>query len=396
MKIIVQKYGGSSLEDTEKIKTVAKKIATRVEQDLKLIVVVSAMGSTTDKLQEIATRISEDPIPREMDMLVTTGEQISASLMAMALKELGVKAISLNAFQAEINTNSIHSKASIEKINSSKLKNYLEINDVLIITGFQGISDEGNLTTLGRGGSDTSAVALAGAFQAPCEIYSDFPGIFTTDPRLYPEAKKLDEISYDEILEMARLGANVLHPRAVAIAKKYNIPLYCAATFSDEEGTKIIAEPIEEPVVTGLSIMENQTQVTITNLPPDHKIVNKMFKYLGDKQLNIDMISVITIDGSLNLSFSYVEKEKNYFKQALEEFQDNFKKSSITHHHNFVKISVVGLGMRKEGGVASRFFNALDNLPIKLVTTSEIKISCLINEQYKNKAVKALAEEFNL
>ncbi|HMA62351.1 MAG TPA: aspartate kinase [bacterium] len=396
MELVVQKYGGSSLSSVEKIQKVARKIAKRVNEGPKLIVVVSAMGSTTDRLEELAHEISSKPGPREMDMLVTTGEQISASLVAMALKELQVTAISLNAFQAEINTNSIHTDANIENINGEKLKQYLDGNDVLIVTGFQGISEEGNITTLGRGGSDTSAVALAGAVNASCEIYSDFPGIFTTDPRIYPDAKKLEQVSYDEILEMARLGANVLHPRAVAIAKKYEIPLVCAGTFSDEEGTLISSEPIEEAVVTGLSVMENQTQVTISNLPPDHKVVNKMFKYLGDKQLNIDMISIINIDDSLNLSFSYVEKDKNYFKKALDDFQENFKKSNITHEHNFIKLSVVGLGMRKEGGVASRFFNALDSLPINLVTTSEIKISCLLDNQYKKQAVAALAEEFNL
>lgn len=396
MELVVQKYGGSSLSSVEKIQKVARKIADRVDGGPKLVVVVSAMGSTTDRLEELAHEISSEPKPREMDMLVTTGEQISASLVAMSLREFQIKAISLNAFQAEINTNSIHTDANIENINAKKLKQYLDGNDVLIVTGFQGISEEGNITTLGRGGSDTSAVALAGALNASCEIYSDFPGIFTTDPRIYPEAKKLNQVSYDEILEMARLGANVLHPRAVAIAKKYEIPLVCAGTFSDEDGTLISSEPIEEAVVTGLSVMENQTQVTISNLPPDHKVVNKMFKYLGDKQLNIDMISIINIADSLNLSFSYVERDKNYFKKALDDFQESFKKSNITHEHNFIKLSVVGLGMRKEGGVASRFFNALDSLPINLVTTSEIKISCLFDRQYKKQAVAALAEEFNL
>ncbi|MCF7886211.1 MAG: aspartate kinase [Candidatus Marinimicrobia bacterium] len=396
MNITVQKYGGSSLSNVKKIKKIANKIAERVKANEKLIIVVSAMGGTTDELEDLAQQISDTPNPREMDMLVTTGEQISASLMSMALIELGIGAISLNAFQAEINTNSIHTDANIEHINSKKIKTYLQNNDVLIVTGFQGISSEGNLTTLGRGGSDTSAVALAGAFNAPCEIYSDFPGIFTTDPRSYSQAKKLKQISYDEILEMARLGANVLHPRAVEIAKKYKIPLYCAGTFSEEEGTYISAEPIEQSVVTGLSVMENQTQVTISNLPPDHKVVNQMFKFLGEKHLNIDMISIININESINLSFSYIEKQKNYFKKALDDFQENFKNCDIVHSHDHVKLSVVGLGMRKQGGVASRFFNALDSLPIKLVTTSEIKISCLLDKKYKTRALQSLAQEFNL
>lgn len=396
MNITVQKYGGSSLSNIQKIKTVAGKIADRVKNNEKLVIVVSAMGGTTNELEDLAREITKSPNPREMDMLVTTGEQVSASLMAMAMIEQGVDAVSLNAFQAEINTNSIHSDANIEHINSSKLKQYLDNHDVLIVTGFQGISSEGNVTTLGRGGSDTSAVALAGAFDAACEIYSDFPGIFTTDPRIYPEAKKLNQISYDEILEMARLGASVLHPRAVEIAKKYDIPLYCAGTFSEEKGTYISSEPIEQAVVTGLSVMDNQTQVTISNLPPDHKVVNQMFKFLGDKHLNIDMISIINLNNSLNLSFSYVEKQKDYFKKALSDFQENFKNCDIVHSHEHIKLSVVGMGMRKQGGVASRFFNALDSLPIKLVTTSEIKISCLLDKKFKEQAVQSLAREFDL
>jgi len=396
MDIIVQKYGGSSLADTDKIKEIAKKISNKVEQGNKLAVVVSAMGDTTDELEKLAEDVSQNPSAREMDMLITTGEQVSASLVSMALNERDIDALSLNAFQAEIATNEAHNQASIEKINSKKLKEYFGEYEVLIITGFQGISSEGHITTLGRGGSDTSAVAIAAALDAPCEIYSDFAGIFTTDPRHYSEAKKIKQISYDEILEMARLGSNVLHPRAVEIAKKYNVTLYCGGTFSEEEGTTITSEPLEKSVVTGLSIMDNQTQVTISNLPPDHIVVNEMFKYMGRKHVNIDMISIINIDNSINLSFSYVETDQEYFKQALKDFQKDFKDSNIRHKHNYTKVSVVGLGMRSEKGVASRFFTALEDVPIELVTTSEIKISCLIDKKYKEEALQSLAEEFDL
>ncbi len=314
MKIVVQKYGGSSVADTTKIMKIAERLKQKVNDGNKLAVVVSAMGKTTNKLLKLSEEITKKPSPRELDMLVTTGEQIAASLLTMALIEIGIKAKSLNAFQAGISTTSNHTDANIKDIATEKLKNFLNNNDVIIITGFQGITKDHDITTLGRGGSDTSAVAIASALNAPCEIYSDFPGIFTTDPRLFPEAKKLKHITYDEIMEMSRLGANVLHPRAVEIAKKYNTPLYCGATFSDEEGTIIDnKENLENPVVTGMSIMVKQTQVTITNLPTDHAVVNNIFAYLGERNINIDMISIIHLNDNLNLSFTYIEDDQNYF-----------------------------------------------------------------------------------
>ncbi len=397
MKIVVQKYGGSSVADTTKIMKIAERLKQKVNDGNKLAVVVSAMGKTTNKLLKLSKEITKKPSPRELDMLVTTGEQIAASLLTMALIEIGIKAKSLNAFQAGISTTSNHTDANIKDIATEKLKNFLNNNDVIIITGFQGITKDHDITTLGRGGSDTSAVAIASALNAPCEIYSDFPGIFTTDPRLFPEAKKLKHITYDEIMEMSRLGANVLHPRAVEIAKKYNTPLYCGATFSDEEGTIIDnKENLENPVVTGMSIMVKQTQVTITNLPTDHAVVNNIFAYLGERNINIDMISIIHLNDNLNLSFTYIEDDQNYFEDVMENLKFEFHECEIKYSHGCTKISIVGLGMRSEKGVASRFFQALKNIHVELVTTSEIKISALINKKYMQDAINALAKEFKL
>jgi len=396
MNIIVQKYGGSSVADTNKIKTVAEKIRNRVVDNTKLVVVVSAMGKTTDQLLKLAREISAKPNPRELDMLVTTGEQVSVSLLSMALQEIGLRAKSLNSFQAGITASSKFSDANIRQIDSQKLTDFLKDNDVLIITGFQGITETNDVTTLGRGGSDTSAVAIAAALNSPCEIYSDFPGIFTTDPRIFPKAKKLNHINYDEIMEMSHLGANVIHTRAVEIAKKFNIPLYCAATFSDETGTIIDAKEIESVVVTGMSIMEKQTRVTIANLPMDHKVINQIFAFLGENRINIDMISIIELKNTLNLSFTYIEEEQELFEESMLQLQQQFKECEILYRHGDCKISVVGLGMRSEKGVASRFFKTLENIPIELVTTSEIKISALIRKKFIDKAVNALAKEFEL
>jgi aspartate kinase len=395
MNIVIQKYGGSSLADISKIKYVSAKIKRRVCEGKKLVVIVSAMGKTTDQLELLCREVSECPVPREKDMLFTTGEQISAALMAMALNNIGIRALSQNAFQAEIITSSDHTRANIRKINAGKLKDNLKDYDVVIVTGFQGITESGDVTTLGRGGSDTSAVAIAAALGAPCEIYSDYPGIFTTDPKLFPTAKILKQVSYDEMLEMAQLGAGVLHPRAVEIAKKYNVKLCCRGTFSDDNGSWVVSDYIEQPVVTGLSVMEDQTQVTITGLPEDHIIVNEIFNYLGVKQFNIDMISAVRPgNNNMTLSFTIVENDKDF--EVIQDLQKEFWACNITSKQHFVKVSVVGLGMRTEKGVASRFFKALSEIPIELITTSEIKISALIHKNYKDRAIQLLAREFDL
>ncbi len=395
MKIIVQKYGGSSVADADKIKGVAKKISNKIKEKVKLVVVVSAMGKTTDNLIKLSKEVAKNIIPRELDMLLTTGEQVSASLLAMALNDIGIKSKSLNAFQAEIMTTGDFTQARIKNLKTKKIKKLIEENDAVIITGFQGITEEGEITTLGRGGSDTSAVALAAALNAKCEIYSDVAGIYTTDPRIHPAAKKIKKITYDEMLEMSSLGAKVLHSRSVEIAKKFGITIYCGSTFSDEEGSYVMKKNIEEPVVTGLSVMDNQTQITLSNLPLDYNLVQKIFNRVAKEGLNIDMISVISNEG-LNISFTIVEEKKAHVEKALSQILKDMKSQDVHYHSGFSKISIVGIGMKSSSGVASKFFKSLENVPIKLVTTSEIKISCLVEEKYKDKAVRALVKTFEL
>lgn len=395
MKIIVQKYGGSSVADAEKIKSVAKKIAKKVKEKNKLVVVVSAMGKTTDNLLKLAKEVSNKSVPRELDMLLTTGEQVSASLLAMALNDIGIKSKSLNAFQAKIMTTGDYMQARIKNLKATRLKELLKDNGALIVTGFQGITEEGEIKTLGRGGSDTSAVALAAALDAKCEIYSDVAGIYTTDPRLHPEAKKLKYITYDEMLEMSSLGAKVLHSRSVEIAKKFGITIYCGSTFSEEEGSYVMKKNIEQPIVSGLSVMDNQTQVTLSNLPMDNNLVQQIFEKVAREGLNVDMISIISNSG-LNISFTIIEEKKSHVAKALTQILKDMKGFNIHYNSGYSKISIVGIGMKSSSGVASKFFKAMEKIPLALVTTSEIKISCLVEEKYKEKAVKALVTEFEL
>jgi len=395
VKIIVQKYGGSSVADAEKIKAVAVKISKKLKEKAKLVVVVSAMGKTTDNLIKLAKEVSNKSVPRELDMLLTTGEQVSASLLAMALNDIGIKSKSLNAFQAEIMTTGDYMQARIKNLKAKRIKDLLKENDALIVTGFQGITEDGEITTLGRGGSDTSAVALAVALNAKCEIYSDVAGIYTTDPRLHPAAKKLKYITYDEMLEMSSLGAKVLHSRSVEIAKKFGITIYCGSTFSDEEGSYVMKNNIEQPIVSGLSVMDHQTQVTLSNLPMDNNLVQQIFEKVAREGLNVDMISVISNSG-LNISFTIVEEKKSHVAKALTLILKDMKGFNIHYNSGYSKISIVGIGMKSSSGVASKFFKALEKVPLSLVTTSEIKISCLVEEKFKEKAVKALVTAFDL
>lgn len=395
MKIIVQKYGGSSVADAEKIKAVAVKISKKLKEKAKLVVVVSAMGKTTDNLIKLAKEVSNKSVPRELDMLLTTGEQVSASLLAMALNDIGIKSKSLNAFQAEIMTTGDYMQARIKNLKAKRIKDLLKENDALIVTGFQGITEDGEITTLGRGGSDTSAVALAAALNAKCEIYSDVAGIYTTDPRLHPAAKKLKYITYDEMLEMSSLGAKVLHSRSVEIAKKFGITIYCGSTFSDEEGSYVMKNNIEQPIVSGLSVMDHQTQVTLSNLPMDNNLVQQIFEKVAREGLNVDMISVISNSG-LNISFTIVEEKKSHVAKALTLILKDMKGFNIHYNSGYSKISIVGIGMKSSSGVASKFFKALEKVPLSLVTTSEIKISCLVEEKFKEKTVKALVTAFDL
>ena len=395
MGTIVQKYGGSSVADITKIKKIAEKISKRTKEGNKLVVVVSAMGKTTDNLISVAKEITNDIVPRELDMLLTTGEQVTAALLSIALNDIGIKSKSMNAFQLEILTTDDFNAARIKNLKIEKLEKNLEEFDAIIVTGFQGITEEGEITTLGRGGSDTSAVALAAAMNVNCEIYSDVAGIFSADPRVHPAAKKLKNVAYDEMLEMSSLGAKVLHSRSVEIAKKYNINIYCGSTFSEEEGSYVVDDYLEQPSVTGISSMDKQTQVTISKLPLDYTIIHDIFESVAKHGLNVDMISVISNSG-LNVSFTIIEDEKHNFQKALSEVLQDLPKLNIQYHSGYSKVSIVGIGMKSSSGVASKYFNALKDIPVKLVTTSEIKISCLVEEKYKNDAMQALIKMFEL
>ena len=395
---VVHKYGGSSVADPEKILNIAKKITARIKSGSKVVVVVSAMGKTTDNLIKLAKQITEQPDPRELDMLMVTGEQVSAALLSMALQSMHIKSRSLNAYSAGIQTTGNFTEAKIKDFDRTKLIALLGEVDAIVVTGFQGINEKGDITTLGRGGSDTSAVALAAALGVPCEIYSDVAGIYTTDPKLYPQAKKIPQITYDEMLELAASGAKVLHSRSVEVAKRFNIQIYCGSSFSNEKGSYVVSEDmvIEKSVVTGLSVMDNQTQVLIKNLPVDYTLVREVFRKFALAGLNVDMISIINNVSDLGLSFTIVNEKKKSLETALKKTLKDLAGYNIEYHTGYIKVSVVGVGMKTGVGVAAEFFNALKNVPIRLVTTSEIIISCLIEEKYKQTAVNALAKKFKL
>ena len=399
--IIVQKYGGSSVATIEKIKKVSEKIRKRVEKNEKIVVVVSAMGKTTNELISLSKQICNEPEPRELDMILSTGEQVSAALLSMAINCNDIKAISYNAFQLQIYTTNIHSSAKILDINSDKIHKALNSYDVVVVTGFQGIDEMGNITTLGRGGSDTSAVALAAKLGAKCEIYSDFPGIYTCDPRFHKDAKKLDYITYDEMLELSALGANVLHSRAVEIAKKYSLELYCASTFSEEGGTFIVEnlpEWLEQPVVTGVTMDNNQTKITIYNVPNKSGIFARIYDSLAKKRINVDMISIVYDEKVAHLTFSVISGNREKIKSIIKEELKSEKNLEFNFDSNVSKISAVGVGMKSSSGVASRFFSALDKKGIKILatTTSEIKMSALVSKENSGTALKELIDEFDL
>lgn len=396
--MIVQKYGGSSVATPEKIKQVAAGIKRRVDEGESLVVVVSAMGKTTNMLISLAREVSADPSPRELDMLLATGEQTSSALLAMALGDLGVPAMSCNAFQLEMTTTGDFSNARIMDLNLDRLKRRLEAHRVLVVTGFQGVTPDGDVTTLGRGGSDTSAVAIAAKCGCPCEILSDVPGVYTCDPNRFP-ARKLDYITYDEMLELSSLGAKVLHSRAVEIAKKYSVDLYCASTFSDERGTRVVnslPEWLEQPVVTGITGDENQARVSIARMPASMEAMSALFGALAERGVNVDMISTVNENGYTHLTFTVVDAKGRAVMEAVRVSLAPWEGWSVTEDRDVVKVSAVGVGMKSAPGVAARFFRALAGRGIEMLgtTTSEIKISALVSRANGDEALRALVDEF--
>ncbi|ABS59942.1 aspartate kinase [Fervidobacterium nodosum] len=400
MRVVVQKYGGSSVADTDRIKNVANRIAKKVQEGYKVVSVISAMGKTTDQLINLAKSLSQRPDERELDMLLVTGEQVSCALVAITLKDIGINAISLNAFQAKILTTKHHTNARIMDISVSHLREYLKEYDVIVVTGFQGVTEDGHFTTLGRGGSDTSAVALAAKLKCDCEIYSDVVGVYSCDPRLYPNAKKWDYITYDDMLELAATGAKVLHSRSVEIAKKYNVKIYCASSFSQEEGTWVVdrlPEWLEEPVVTGVSLDRNQMKVSIMDLPNEATVIADIFKRVADKGINVDMISLVKNGSSTHVSFTVVPDGVGKIEELLNETLSVYG-AKYHFYGQFAKITVVGTGMRSSYGVASKLLEVLQSEQVEpeLITTSEIKISVLVPEDKAEMLVKKICEAFEL
>ena len=399
--MIVQKYGGSSVATPEKIKKVAARIRKRVDEGEKLVVVVSAMGKTTNSLISLAQEVSAEPSPRELDMLLATGEQMTSALLAMALSDFGIPALSYNAFQLEMTTTGDFSNARIMDLNLEKLKRQLGMRSVIVVTGFQGITPDGDLTTLGRGGSDTSAVAIAAKCGCSCEIYSDVAGVYTCDPNKRPGARKLEYITFDEMLELSSLGAKVLHSRAVEIAKKYSVDLYCASTFSDERGTYVVnslPEWLEQPVVTGVTTDSNQIRVNIVRMPASMEAVSALFSGLAEQGVNVDMISTVNENGHSHLTFTVVDAKEKAVLETVRRTLAPWEGWNVTEDENVAKISAVGVGMKSAPGVAARFFGALSRKGIKMLgtTTSEIKISALVSSEEGDEALRALVDEFCL
>jgi aspartate kinase len=401
-RIIVQKYGGSSVADTERIKKVAQRIAKQHKKGYKMVVVVSALGDTTDELIRLAHEITDSPSEREMDMLISTGEQISVSLLAMALHRLKLEAISFTGAQVGIITDSSHTKARILDINTKRIEEELDEGRIVIVAGFQGVTMKQDITTLGRGGSNLTAVALAKALKAEmCEMCTDVEGVYTADPRIVPDARKLSRISYEEMLELASAGAQVLQPRSIEVAKKFNVKIHVRSSFSDNEGT-IISEEVknmEDIVVSGVTVNKDEAKITICDVPDKPGIAAKIFKRIAEANINIDMIiQNISRTGYTDMSFTVPEKD---LKKTLKTAKDVAKKigaGDIQHNDNIAKLSVVGIGMRSHSGIASRMFAALarNKINIEMISTSEIKISCVISKDSAIKAVRAVHKEFKL
>lgn len=398
--IIVQKYGGTSVKSPERIKAVAARIKTYTDRGLSVVVVVSAMGKTTDILVDLAKEISTNPSRREMDMLLSTGEQVSIALLAIALHEIGIDAISYTGSQIRLFTDGNFSNAKIARISTEKILKSLSENKVVIVAGFQGIDEDENITTLGRGGSDTSAVALAAVLNTrDCEIYTDVDGVYTADPRMVSSTKKLKEISYDEMLELARLGAGVLHSRSVEFAKKYNIKLHVRSSFSFEEGTIVmpVEEMMEKFIVCGITSKDDEAKVTIRDIPDKPGIAAKLFGELGTHKIYVNMIVQSTgLDNKASISFTVKKDDLAKTIDICKELNKDFGGSGVDSKEKIAIVSAVGVGMISSYGVAGRMFEVLskEKINIEMISTSEIGISCVIDSTYADVAVKVLHKSF--
>jgi aspartate kinase len=401
MPLIVQKFGGTSVADPTKILAAARK-AIRAHQDgNQVVMVVSAMGHSTDALVDLAQQVSDNPPAREMDMLLSTGEQVSVALMAMAINALGYEAVSMTGAQIGIKTDSTHTKARIISISTDRMQRALDAGKIVIAAGFQGIDEDYNITTLGRGGSDTTAVALAAVLGADsCEIYTDVDGVYTTDPRALPEARMVRQVSYDEMLELASLGAGVMHSRSIEFAKKFNVPIHVRSSFADIPGSMIVAEPESaSQSVSGATLVKNEARITLLGVPDRPGTSLALFSKIASKNVTVDMIvQNIGSDAKADISFTVVKDDLKTTLRAVQEAADELGAEGFTHDDNVSKVSVVGLGMATQTGVAEKMFRALADagINILMITTSEIKISALVSKDQGQAALRTVHRAFEL
>jgi len=402
MGIIVQKFGGTSVGSIEKIKNVARRLMETQRKGYEVVAVVSAMAGETDRLINLAYEVADSPDSREYDVLVSTGEQVSVALVAMAINSLGGKARSFIGHQVKILTDESFSKARIVNIETEKLLKEVKEGYIAVVAGFQGVDEAGNITTLGRGGSDTTAVALAAALGAEvCEIYTDVDGVYTADPNICPNAKKIKRISYDEMLEMASMGAKVLQTRSVEIAKKFRVPVHVRSSFREEEGTMVTVEDeeMEKHVVSGVTYNRNEAKLTISGIPDVPGVAAKIFRPIAEANIVVDMIiQNVSSEGNADLTFTVSKGDAKKALEILREVGRELGATSVNADENIAKISIVGAGMRSHAGVAAKFFSTLANesINIMMISTSEIKISCVIEEKYTELAVRVLHEAFDL
>lgn len=397
--LVVKKFGGTSVANKERIYNVANRCIEEYRKGNDVVVVLSAMGKYTDELIDKAKDINPNPPKREMDMLYTIGEQMSVALMAMAMNQLGVPAVSLNAFQVGMHTTSVYGNARLKRIDSERIRNELEQRKIVLVTGFQGVDKYDNYTTLGRGGSDTTAVALAAALNADsCEIYTDVDGVFTADPRKVPKAKKLDVISYDEMLELATLGAGVLHNRSVELAKKHGVCLVVRSSLNTTEGTVVKeVRNMEKMLVSGVAADKDTTRVSLIGLKDEPGVAFRLFNHLARHNINIDMIlQSIGRDNTKDITFTLAEENAQEAVEIVERHFHEYEKIDV--EKDVAKVSIVGAGMMSNPGVAAKMFECLydEGINIKMISTSEIRVSVLIDEKYTEKAMNAIHEKFSL
>ena len=400
--LIVQKFGGSSVVNVGRIQNVAKRVTSYRKKGYDLVVVVSALGDTTDELIELAHKINSEPSEREMDMLLSTGEQISVALLAMAIHKLGFEAISFTGAQVGIITDTSHTRARIIKINADKIKEELKKGRIVIVAGFQGVTLNQDITTLGRGGSDLTAVALAKELNADeCEIYTDVEGIYTTDPRIEPKAKKIKEITYDEMLEMASLGAQVMQVRSIEVAKKFSVPIHVRSSFNDRSGTLIIEEAkrMEDVIVSGITLNKNEAKITVCNVPDRPGIAARIFKELFSNGVNVDMIvQNVSHIRQTDISFTVNKVDVQKTMRIAKKVARGIKSGEVLEDQDIARVSVVGVGMKSHPGVAAHMFDILakNKINIEMISTSDISISCIIKKKFGELAVKALHKKFGL